>query len=140
MTDIELAAENLDSGRVTFAAAKDGVLITSEKRGIKPLLDLYTGRTDMNGWSCADKVVGKAPAMMYVLLGVSEVFAPVMTKTAKDIMESAGIKCTSDTLADVIMRRDGKDLCPMEKAVKNIDDPAEAVTTIQKTAAELAVK
>ena len=140
MTDIELAAEKLDSGRVTFAAAKDGVLITSEKRGIKPLLDLYTGRTDMNGWSCADKVVGKAPAMMYVLLGVSEVFAPVMTKTAKGIMEDAGIKCTSDKLTDVIMRRDGKDLCPMEKTVKDIDDPEEAVTAIQKTAAELAVK
>lgn len=140
MTDIESAAEKLNNSQVTFAAAKDGVLITSEKRGIRPLLELYTEGTDMTGWSCADKVVGKAPAMMYVLLGVSEVFAPVMTKTAKAIMENAGIKCTSDTLTDVIIRRDGKDICPMEKAVKDIDDPEEAVTAIQKTAAILAAR
>ena len=138
MTDIDLAREKLREDGITFAAAKDGEVIASEERGIKPILDLYTEGFDMTGYHCADKVVGKAPAMLYVLLGVSEVYAHVMTKTARDILVNAGIGLSFETLTDVILRRDGKDLCPMEKAVKDIDDPEDAAAAVRLALAELA--
>ena len=138
MTDIELAEEKLNDEGVTFAAAKDGAIMTSKDRGIRPLLELYEAGTDMKGWTCADKVVGKAPAVIYTLLDVREVSAPVMTKAAKEILENSGISCTYGSLTDVILRRDGNDLCPMEKAVKDIDDPLDAVNAKKGTAALLA--
>ena len=130
MTDIELAKETLNSRDLTFAAAKDGAVISSAERGISPVLDLldrFACGNGMAGWSVADKVVGKAPAMIYSLLKPSEVYGHVMTKDAERILAQAGIKCSFDAEAEKIINRAGTDICPMEKLVADVDDPAAAV-------------
>ena len=142
MNDLELAKEELKKEGCTFAAAKDGEVISSEKRGIVPLLDMLDSVREGKGvsyagWSCADKVAGKAPAMIYVLLGVSEVYARVMTRDAARILESARIGCTYDALADKIINRAGTDICPMEKTVLGIGDPEEAVSAIRAKLADM---
>ena len=45
-----------------------------------------------------------------------------MTKKAKEILEKNGIKVTFETLTDKIINRTGTDICPMEKAVMDIED------------------
>ena len=166
MTDIEIAKEELRREGVTCAAVKDGKVVTSEKRGIAPLIEWYEDGADsaddsrggeygaddadhvdsaddsrggeMQGYSVADKVVGKAPAMMYVLLGVSQVYACVMTNTAKEILTDAGIACSADTLTDTILRDDKADICPMEKAVMDIDEPEAAFDAIKEAISRMA--
>ena len=68
--------------------------------------------------------------MLYVLLGVKEVYTHVITKDAENVLSDAGIKYTYDVETDKIMNRDGTDICPMEKAVAGIDDPEEALTAV----------
>ena len=131
MSDLDLAKEKLSEPGCTFAAAKDGKVISSEKRGILPLVELYE-KGDLNGWSCADKVCGKAPACVYVQLRVKEVYSHVMTYTARDILEKAGISCTFDVPAEKIMNREGTDICPMEKLAAGISDPSEAAEALRK--------
>lgn len=137
MNDLELAKEELKKEGCTFAAAKDGEVISSEKRGVVPLIEMLDSGHDHSGFSCADKVCGKAPALIYVLLGVSEVYARVMTRDAARILESAGIGCTYDALADKIINRAGTDICPMEKTVLGIGDPEEAVSAIRAKLADM---
>ena len=142
MNDLELAKEELKKEGCTFAAAKDGEVISSEKRGVVPLLEMldsvHEGKgVSYAGWSCADKVAGKAPAIIYVLLGVKEVYARVMTREAMRILGSAGISFTCDISAETIQNRQGTGMCPMEDAVSGIEDPEAAVPAIKARLAEL---
>lgn len=137
ITDIELAKEKLSQKGCTFAAAKDGELISSDKRGVAPLLDMLDSGRDHSGWSCADKVCGRAPALLYVLLGVKEVYSHVMTGAAFSILEKSGIQASFDISADIIMNRAGTDICPMEKAAAGIDDPEEAASAVRAEFAKL---
>ena len=139
MTDLELAKNRLMEGGCTFAACKDGEIISSEKRGIVPLLDIYESGRDLAGFSCADKVTGKAPALIYVLLGASCVYGHVMTRDAVRIMEDAGIVVSYDISADKIINRAGTDICPMEKAVADTDDPLEAVSAVRAKLTEMGI-
>lgn len=131
ISDLELAKEKLSEPGCTFAAAKNGKVISSDKRGILPLIELYE-KGDLAGWSCADKVCGKAPACVYIQLRVKEVYSRVMTYTARDLMENAGISCSSDIPAEKIINREGTDICPMEKLAAGFSDPYEAAEALRK--------
>lgn len=139
MSDLKLAKEKLNEEGVTFAAAKDGKVISSEKRGVVPLIEMLDSGLDYSGFSCADRVCGKAPALIYVLLGVKEVYACVMTHDAMQILEEAGISAAYGTAADKIINRAGTDICPMEKTVLEIIDPKEAVKAIRIKLSEMGI-
>lgn len=133
MSDMELAKDALKGIDVTFAVVKDGNVISSIDRGIRPVLDLLDrfGEGGMEGWSVADKVVGKAPAMIYSLLKPAEIYAHVMTKDAERILAEAGIKYSFDVESEKIINHAGTDICPMEKAVADIYDPAAAIDKLR---------
>ena len=56
-------------------------MITHE-RGVKPLLQWISEGRSFEGWSVADKVVGKAPALLYVQLKPAAVYAIAMSGAA----------------------------------------------------------
>ena len=60
MTDLMLAKEELS--RHTLALAKDGEVITSDKRGVAPMVDFLREGKSFSGFFAADKVIGKAAA------------------------------------------------------------------------------
>lgn len=82
---------------------------------------------DFAGYCAADRVVGRAAAMLFVKAGVRAVFADVMSVGAERLLKAHGIETGCDTLADGILNRDKTGPCPMESAVRdteNIDDGA----------------
>lgn len=139
MTGAELkrAKSLLAEGGWTCVLCREGEILTSRERGVAPLLSWLDGGSDLSGFSAADKVVGKAAAFLYVLLGVKEVYAPVMSQPAWDTLEKQGIPPSCDTLAPAIRNRAGTGFCPMETAVREIDDPAEALAAIRAKRTEL---
>ena len=86
----------------------------------------------MQGGCAADKVVGKAAAYLYVLLGVEEVYATVMSEGAREIFTLHHVAFQYETLAKEIRNRTNTGLCPMEEAVKNAVNPSEALDNIRK--------
>ena len=92
---------------------------------------MYDSKTDLKGFTAADKVVGKAAAFLYVLLGVEKVYAPVMSKPAMQILISFGVKIQSKLLVPEIINRQGTGRCPMEEAVDGITDAKEALAAIR---------
>ncbi len=113
---------------------------TSEKRGVAPLLELLESGTDVRGFSGSDKVVGRAAAYLYVLLGVKEIYADVMSELAASVLSRYGIEYSFGELACGIINREGTGPCPMENATKDIDDPYEALVAIKVTLRKLKEK
>lgn len=133
MTDIEHAKQLLTGEGYTCVICRGDDIHTSEKRGVAPLIELLDSRIDVRGYSAADKAVGKAAAMLFVLLGISEIYAAVMSLGAKAVFDEHGIKYSCGEEVEYIINRKKDDMCPMEKAVMDIDDPAEAQKEIKET-------
>ena len=99
MTDAELARTTLltTEGATCVAVRNDEVAITRE-RGVKPLLQWISESRSFEGWSVADKVVSKAPALLYVQLKPAVVYAIAMSETARNILLANGIACGCEDL------------------------------------------
>lgn len=118
--------------KYTCVLCKNDAIITSTESGIKPLMMWVKSGDDYKGFSAADKIVGKAAAFLYVLLGVNEVYADVMSEKAVSVFESYNIKYSYDTLTKKIINRKGTGPCPMEEAAKNANDPKEAFELLKE--------
>jgi hypothetical protein len=129
---------DLDQARALFSSGEyTGVLCRGRHqhvwrtKGLAELVKLIDARIDLRGYSAADKVVGKAAAMLYQLVGVTAVHAAVTSPPAQAQFRAAGIELTYDTVVPMIRNADGSGPCPMEMAVDSTDDPAEALTAIR---------
>lgn len=136
--ELEKAKELLDSGGYTCVLCKDDITYTTAERGVKPLLGWLDAKTDVQGFYAADKVVGKAAAFLYVLLGVKEVYAGVMSESAIDTLSEYGVPSGCDISVKEIINRAGTGPCPMEQSVREIDNPMQALEAVTNTLKELA--
>lgn len=105
MTDIEHAKQLLTGEGYTCVICRGDDIHTSEKRGVAPLIELLDSKIDVRGYSAADKAVGKAAAMLFVLLGVGEIYAAIMSRSAKKILDEYGIKYSCGEEVEYIINR-----------------------------------
>ncbi len=94
-------------------------------RGIMPLMTLVDD-DGINGAYVADKVVGKAAALLLVYGGASEVYTPMISKSAVKVFKEHNMIYSADKVVNYIVNKSGTGLCPMEKAVRNVNNPNEA--------------
>lgn len=139
-----MSAEHLNKAKMllsktgsTCVICGNDVIITDKRRGVRPLLDLLDSEATVRGFSAADKVVGKAAAHLYCLLGIEDLYANVISQPALDVLQGAGISLEYGQLVPAIKNRSGDGFCPMESAVWNIEDPREALTAILNTLDQL---
>jgi hypothetical protein len=131
MSRLDKAKSLLKENDSNTCAITDGSTVyVSTERGIRPLIKLIRSGKSCKGFSAADRIIGKAAAFLYVKLGVAEVYAEVMSAEGKRVIEENGIECSFDTLTQQIRNRKGDDICPMEKAVKDIDDAEHAYSVL----------
>lgn len=117
------AEKILKENDYSFVAVNCGKIYTSKKRGVSPILDKIDENPEFFiGSSVADKVIGKASAMLLVKYGVSEIFAKLTSEKAIEFLKNKNVKFSYDSKTEYIINRDKTDMCPMEKAVLNIDD------------------
>ena len=137
MSDLEKAKELLTEGDYTCVLCKGDIVYTSRERGVKPLLALLDSETDCSGFSAADKIVGNGAAYLYVLLGVSEVYAPTMSEAAVKTLARNLISIDCGKVVDYIVNRTGDGICPMEEATLDAESPEDALTKIKERLAQL---
>jgi len=135
--DIERAKELLAEGNFFVAVRGERVIVENE-RGIASLLRFASEKpSELAGASVADKIAGRAAAFLMTLCGVKEVYAEVLSKGAARIFEEQDTPFSFGVLADDIRDRTGRDICPMERAVKDIFSPEQALPALLKRRAEL---
>ena len=121
MTDIE-KAKSLLTNDMTCVAIKGDTVYSSTKTGISPILDWILEGIDLSGFSVADKLIGKAAAMLLVKAKVQNVFTHTISEDGKKYLENHNVMLDFDEFTPYIINRTKTDICPMEKAVKDIDD------------------
>lgn len=133
------ARELLATGEYTCVLCRGEDCFTTTLRGVKPLVSWLDSGMDLAGCSAADKVVGKATAYLYQLLGVKSVYAQVMSQGAAEVLAKAGIETSWDRLVPNIINRKGDGICPFELAVGHCAEPAEARATIYQKMEEMGI-
>jgi hypothetical protein len=121
----------------TCALVGGGKTLCSTKRGVAPLLAWLEEGQNCQGMLAADKVVGRAAAFLYVLLGVREVHALVISESAEEVFLRFGVPYSFKQKVPAIRNRAGDGFCPMEQAVLGIEEPTKALPAIKKRLSEL---
>lgn len=129
--DLKKARHLLDAGDYTCVLCKEDTIHTATTRGVAPLLHWANTGLDVRGFSAADRVVGRGAAFLYVLLGVTEVYARIMSRPAAEVLQTYGISVSAGTMVEGIINRQGTGPCPFEAAVIDIIDAQEALTAIR---------
>ena len=131
MTDAQLH-ELLRDHQYTLAVLKDDqVAFCSRERGLKPLYQLYRQQPELlRDGVVADKVTGKAAAMLAVLGGAKEVYSDLVSEHALQVLNAGGVKARYGETAAYIINRTKTGMCPMESLVMDAASPEEGVARL----------
>ncbi len=142
MSDQTLAQDKLREGGYSCVLVRDGdIIMASHDKGIMPLfLRLTENKNSLRNASMADKVVGKALALLVLFAGIKSVYGYIMSDCAGLILKNNGINVEYDKVVPYIMNKNGTDKCLMEKLVYNIEEPREAFDAISGFFREESIK
>lgn len=129
--DLENACAVLAQEGCTCVLCKGELYYKSTRRGVAPLMNWLEEGIAVKGFAAADKVVGKATAFLYCLLGVSAVHANVISDAAVAVLQEQGIPASWGQRVSAIQNRAGDGLCPMEMATREVFAPADAPAAIR---------
>ncbi len=124
MQDIK---NNLKKPEVSVCFETASGILTYEGRGLRPLLTAINERKeDLKGSSAADKIVGRAAALLFAYAGVKSVYAALISQSGAQTLEEYGIEYSYSQKAPFIENRDKTGMCPMEQKSLLLKTPKEA--------------
>lgn len=132
MPDLTRAAKLLLEQGYSCALCSGQKLYTSYQHGITPLIHFLSEGVYFINACAADKVIGKAAALLLVLAGVKRVYAPVISESGLYILSYYGILASCDICVPTILNRAGTGPSPMDEAMDGINDPARAFGLLQR--------
>jgi len=130
MDSLETAKLTLKEGGFTCVIANAGkVVFTSKERGIRPLVDYcHQQGQAYPGAALADKVIGRAAALLARFACIGEVYAGTISQGALEELNKAGVSVSYETKVEAVRNRAGTGLCPMEQLSKGVEDPQEMLS------------
>ncbi|MCJ7559707.1 DUF1893 domain-containing protein [Candidatus Bathyarchaeota archaeon] len=128
MSDLDIAKSKLYEEELTLTIVKNGeVIFETDSHRISGFLDaIEKFGAKLEGASVADRVAGKAIALLCVYAKIKEVYAEILSKKAKTVFEQNGIHHEWKELVDNVLDLNKSGVCPFEKAAAGITDPREA--------------
>ncbi|MDR1432538.1 MAG: DUF1893 domain-containing protein [Propionibacteriaceae bacterium] len=136
-TDLAKARELLDAGGCTGVLCRGDETVVWDSHGLRELVGLLKSGKELAGFSAADKVVGRAAALLYRAAGVSQLYAQVASAAALATLGAAQIPAQAGERVASILNRSRDGLCPMESATADTDDPQLALGRIADFLARL---
>ena len=136
--DLNIAKEKLKQKNLALVIAKKGkVIFETSSHGIGGLLRAIEELDkEMKGSSVADKIVGKAAALLCIHAGVFAVFAVTASEKGIQALKDNNVSCQLENRVPHILNSKRSDICPFEKLVINISNPKEAYEKLRSLAAE----
>ena len=138
-TDIDAALARIAAGEADCFILRPGYEpLPGHGRGVRPLLQLLENAPEtLHGAVLADKIIGKAAAMIAVLGGVAAIHTLTASESALNFLQGAGIPAAARQTVPYIINRTGDGMCPLEQTVREVDDPAAALPLLKATIAKL---
>ena len=81
MNNIEKAKERLKNG-ASLVLYDGKEFIEENGKGLSPLLKLLSEKNDLSRFCAADKIIGKAAALLFALLKIKNVYGEVLSRKA----------------------------------------------------------
>ncbi len=136
MIDLELAKQALNQYSLAFVVAKDGnILKTGTRDGIGELIATLDALGESaRDASLADKIVGKAVAMVARQARLRAIYSPLVSRAALDALAPANISIEYDRLVPLILNKRNDGPCPMERLTLPISEPKQAVDALREFA------
>jgi hypothetical protein len=134
MQDLEKAKKKLNENNLSLVIIKNlDLIFETSSQGIKSFLEtIERFKKKLEGASVADKVVGKAIALLCVYSKIKEIYAKTLSEQGEEILKKYLIKYEYDYLVKKILNRNGTDICPFEKLVLDISEPEKAFVKLNK--------
>ena len=128
MTDLDIAKTELYEENLTLAIVKNSaVLFETKNHRISGFLDAVEKLGNkLEGASLADRVAGKAVALLCVYAGIREVYTAVLSRKAYAVFKEHKIGVQWKELVENVLDAEKSDVCPFEKAAADISDPEAA--------------
>lgn len=122
----------LEETNASCVIEKGGRRSVSFDSGIRPLLLwLEEDAACLRGAVAADKIVGRAAALLLAYGGAAYVYGAVMSEGARQVLTDHHIRFDSGRIVESIRNRQGTGICPMEQRVLGIDEPQKAYETLR---------
>ncbi|MCE1248674.1 MAG: DUF1893 domain-containing protein [Firmicutes bacterium] len=123
-----IAKNELIQGSYAIVAVKEGkVSFSGKEKGVAALLAaLHKSPALLEGADVADKVVGRAAALLMRYGKISSVFATVISSGARETLAEGNVETYFEQEVPYISNRAKDGMCPMENRCLQISDPAEA--------------
>ena len=133
MRDLGTAKEILKKRDLSLAIVKKGeLLFESSSSGIKGLLQAIDKlEACLEGSSVADRVVGRAAALLLAYSRVREVYAATLSDEGLEVLKENSVPVEHDNLVPKILDRKGEDICPFEKFSITITSVEEAYRQLE---------
>ena len=132
--DLELAREILSTTDCSIVVISYGKIWKKKTgEGIKPILEVIDDMgEDIHGSIIGDRILGRASALLCRYAKAQGVYSPQGTKTGIALLIMGGVPCQVDELVPYIKKRDGDDLCPFEKMLKDVTSPEDAYKILKE--------
>ena len=126
--DLNIAKQRLSQKNLSLVIVKNSrVLFETESHGISGLLKAVKQLQDnMAGSSVADRIVGRAAALLLVYSGVVAVFAVTASDGGIEVLKNNHVFHKFERRVPRILDSKRVDVCPFEKLVAKFSDPKEA--------------
>jgi len=133
MRDLEVARSKLKGENLSLVIVKDGKIVfktmSSGIGGFLQAIELLN--RELAESSIADKIMGRAAALLSVYSRVSAVFAVTISKEGIKVLEDNDIPYQFERRVPNILNSKGDDMCPFEKLTITITNPAEAYSKLK---------
>jgi hypothetical protein len=126
--DLGFAEKKLHDSRLTLVVVKNQKpILTSKTRGVSGFLEAIDRLGErFEDATVADKVVGRAIALLCAYSKVKAVYAETLSQSAKSFLEKNEITLKWKVLVVRILNAEKTETCPFEKIVEKMSNPAVA--------------
>ena len=134
MENLEIAKTTLLENDYSIVLVKENEIVnTSRKNGLLPILDLYNNdKSILESAIVADKVIGKAAALILKEANIKELYAELISENAIELLDKTNIKYKYNIKVREIRNRDNTAICPMEELALESNNADELIEKIKE--------
>ena len=134
MSDLDIARTRLFEKELTLSIVKNGeILFETNSHTISGfLVAIDKLGAKLEDASVADRVVGKAVALLCVYIKINEIYAEVLSRNAKIVFEKSKISHKWKVIVENILDINRRGICLFEKAAREISNPEKAYTVFKE--------
>ena len=128
MRNLDLAKLALKERYLSLVIVKNQKnIFESCSSGINGLLQAIEKlSTKLDGSSVADKIVGRAAALLIIYSRIKEVYAVMLSREGLKVLKENDISIEYDRLVPKVLVRTSMSICPFEKFSLTIESPNDA--------------